>query len=125
MKIIVSIMLLISSLQIQSQVDKEYNSIEKTGNCLLGYWTKSGNSYSEIHYLVDKVNKDYYVTIGVFKKGGLEFLCKSKIRLNITIDEKHIFIKKFEQEGELILLNYNNMFLKNGNNISEYKKLKK
>lgn len=127
MKKIIFALIFLTSIHLKSQVTKDFKTSESIESCLLGFWTKSDSLESGTKYLIEKTDKELYLSTGEFKKGGLEFLVKDKIRLELIRKRKKVLIKNIELENknvsELIFLNSNKMTLKSGKKRTEYSKV--
>ena len=127
MKKIIFILILITSLQSKSQVGTDYRTIESMENSMLGLWTKADNTERGIQYLIEKTDKEFYLSTGIVQKGGLEFRVKDKIRLEIIWKRKKVLIKNFplkhKKKSKLIYLDSNRLTIRNGKNTTNYNKV--
>lgn len=121
-----SIFLLITMTTFSQKANNAQEIVEIEMN-LLGYWESSLENQDEMKYCVEKQNGQLFLNIGKFQKGGLEFIVKDKILMEI-IDGKTILLINFvlQNEGvsELQFLDSEKLILKNGHNSFEFKKLK-
>lgn len=127
MKKLILVLILISSPQLKSQEVKDFKTIESIENYILGFWTKAENTENGIQYLIEKTDNEFYLSTGVAQNGGLEFLVKDKIRLEIILKKKKVLIKNIELENKhiskLIYLDSNKMTLKSRKKLTDYSKV--